>query len=189
MNEFVEPVGAPTGIYYFSTEADALATYPNIGYSGYQEYTVGQNQVIPNLITPYTSWRIASSSGGLSSQSVVYRNGDVLNPLDSNGYSAYYYLYPSTPCFLEGTTVLCKIDEIEKYIPIELIKTGTLVKTSLDGYKPVLLIGKGKIQNPGDNERTENHYGPVTTDGHGFDDLQSNRGEAYDGETGQEEHT
>ncbi len=165
MNEFVEPVGgAPTGIYYFSTEADALANrYPNIGYSGYQEYTVGQNEIIPNLIPPYTSWRIASNSVGLSSQSVVYRNGDVLNPLDSNGYSAYYYLYPSTPCFLEGTTVLCKIDEIETYIPIELIKTGTLVKTSLDGYKPVLLIGKGKIQNPGDNERTENRLYKCST--------------------------
>jgi hypothetical protein len=26
----------------------------------------------------------------------------------------------------------------------------------LDGYKPVVLIGKGTIQNPGDDERTEN---------------------------------
>ena len=35
------------------------------------------------------------------------------------------------------------------------MKPGTLVKTSLDGYKKVELIGSGKIQNPGHNERIE----------------------------------
>jgi hypothetical protein len=52
--------------------------------------------------------------------------------------------------------VLCKIDDVEKYVPVELLNTGTLVKTSLDGYKPVLFVGKGTIKNPGNNERTEN---------------------------------
>ena len=45
---------------------------------------------------------------------------------------------------------------VEKYVPVEHLKRGTLVKTSLDGYKPVVLVGKGTIHNAGNEERTEN---------------------------------
>ena len=38
---------------------------------------------------------------------------------------------------------------------MEELKKGTLVKTCLNGYKAVVLIGKGSIQNPGNDERTE----------------------------------
>jgi hypothetical protein len=158
MNEFAEPVGIPTtGIYYFNTEADALIQANSIGYGGYTVYTVGTVDGDP---LEYTSWRIASSSSGTSSQNVVYQNGTTLN---SDGNSAVYYLYPSAPCFLEGSTILCQIDGVEKYVPVEELKNGTLVKTALDGYKRVVLIGKGSIQNPGDNERTENRLYKCST--------------------------
>jgi hypothetical protein len=151
MNELAEPVGSSPGIVYYSTEAGAITndyqTY--LGFSGYPVYTVGEGGPFGG----YTSWRIASNSTGSSSQSVVYTNGSVLN---SDGDTAYYYLYPSAPCFLEGTTVLCQVDGVEKYVPIQELKTGSLVKTSLNGYKPVVLLGKGTIQNPGNDERTEN---------------------------------
>jgi hypothetical protein len=42
------------------------------------------------------------------------------------------------------------------YRPIETLTTGTLVKTSRDGYKKVVLVGKGTLQNPGTDERIEN---------------------------------
>ena len=58
-------------------------------------------------------------------------------------------------CFLEGTQILCLKDDVETYVPIETIRTGTLVKTRLDGYKKVELIGKNRIMNPGDSERVE----------------------------------
>jgi hypothetical protein len=86
----------------------------------------------------------------------VYTYGSQLdggNGTISTGGS--YLLYPSTPCFLEGTTVLCKVDDVETYIPVEQLKPGTLVKTSLHGYKPVVLVGKDSIQNPGNDERIE----------------------------------
>lgn len=158
MNELVEPVGGPPtrgGIYYYNTEADALATSNRLGTSGVSIYTVGDNGPFGG----YKSWRIASNSTGLSSSTVVYQNGSVL---DSTG-APYYFLYPSVPCFLEGSTILCKVDGLEKYIPVEHLKNGTLVKTTLDGYKPVILIGKGTIQNPGDNERTENRLYKCST--------------------------
>lgn len=158
MNEFAEPVGSP--LTYFSTEADALAYTNVLGYGG--GYVVGSGGPFGG----YTSWRLASNSSGSSSQAIVYINGDTLN---SDGL---YYLYPSAPCFLEGTQVLCQVDGVEKYLSVESLKKGTLVKTSLDGFKAVQLIGHGSIQNPGDDTRLENRlykcspskYPALTTD-------------------------
>ena len=145
MNEMVEPVGSP--LTYFPTESDALAFTNVLGYGG--GFVVGSGGPFgPG--SGYTSWRLAPNSTGSSPQNIIYTNGTALNPDGS------YYLYPSSPCFLEGTTILCQVDDIEKYVPVEELKNGTLVKTSLNGYKQVILIGKGTIQNPGNDERTEN---------------------------------
>jgi hypothetical protein len=145
MNELAEPVGVAMG--YYPTEADAL-NYTNTLGTG-ASYTVGDG----GPFGPgggYTSWRLASNSNGTSPQNVVYQNGDTLNSPGT------YNLYPANPCFLEGSTILCQVDGVEKYVPVEELKAGTLVKTSLDGYKAVALVGKGTIQNPGNDERTEN---------------------------------
>jgi hypothetical protein len=101
-------------------------------------------------VSGYTHWRLASTSTGTSPQNVVYVNGNILNA------GGNYYLYPTNPCFKEGTTILCQVDGKETYVPVEQLKNGTLVKTSRDGYKPVVLIGQGSLQNPGTHERTEN---------------------------------
>jgi hypothetical protein len=50
---------------------------------------------------------------------------------------------------------LCKVDDVETYVPVEQLKPGTLVKTSLNGYKPVVLLGRDSIENPGHDERIE----------------------------------
>lgn len=150
MNEFAQPVGAP-GLVYYSTESDALSYTNQLGYS--YDYVVGSGGPFGS----YTSWRVASNSNGTSPQNIVYNNGDTLETDGS------YYLYPAAPCFLEGSTILCNVDGAEKYIPIEQIDTGTLVKTSLNEYKSVVLIGKGSITNPGNNERTENRLYKCST--------------------------
>lgn len=126
---------------YFASEADALTYTSPLGTSS--SYTVGS-------YGGYSSWRLASNSTGASPQNVVYRAGDSLDPAN------VYYLYPGTPCFLEGTEILCEVDGVEGYMPIEQIRPGTLVKTSRDGFKKVVAIGKGTLQNPGTTERTEN---------------------------------
>jgi hypothetical protein len=81
--------------------------------------------------------------------------------LDTNTYTP-----PIIPpiCFKEGSKILCFIDEQEIYVPIETIKPGTLVKTRLDGYKPVALIGTSKIYNPDDNLRGSNRLYKLTQD-------------------------
>ena len=132
-----------TAITYYANEADALANTNNIGFA--LSSVIGSGGPYGG----YTSWRIASTSTGSSSKSVVYSNGSSLNA------DGAYYLYPAAPCFLEGSTILCKVDGMEQYIPVEQLEPGTLVKTSMDGYKKVVLIGKGSLLNPGNEERTE----------------------------------
>jgi hypothetical protein len=129
-------------VAYFPTEADALANTNRLGDSS--------SFVVGGPFGPYTSWRLAFNSTGTSSQTPVYLNNDTLNA------DGFYYLYPIVPCFLEGSTILCQVDGVETYVPVEELKKGTLVKTCLNGYKPVVLIGKGSIQNAGNDERTEN---------------------------------
>ena len=147
MSEQASVVGAP-GIVYYGNEADALNVNGN--YLGYQ-YT---NYVVGNIdygtLGGYTSWRIASSSTGSSSQATVYNNGDTLNA-DGN-----YFVFPSAPCFLEGSTILCQVNGVDTYVPVEQMKAGMLVKTLRDGYKKVDMIGKGTISNPGNADRTQN---------------------------------
>ena len=128
-------------IVYYGNQADALAQTNSIGSS--TTYTV-------DTFGGFSNWRIASNSTGSSSQNSAYTSG---TSLTSGGV---YYLYPNIPCFLEGSAILCQIDGNDVYLPIETIKPGTLVKTRLNGYKPVALIGKSQLQNPSHDERIQN---------------------------------
>jgi hypothetical protein len=180
MNEFVEPVGRYSGIYYYSTQTAAETTdYENeIGFGGgyvdelsssfIPTYTIGNISTDYGYgsgnVSLYSSWRIASNSYGSSSLIPIYVNGNILNSdIDSGSNNASYNLYPSVPCFLEGTTVLCQVGGVEKYLPVEELTNETLVKTSLNGFKKVVLLGKGSIQNPGDSERSENRLYKCST--------------------------
>lgn len=51
-------------------------------------------------------------------------------------------------CFKEGSKILCLVDGVERYVNVEDMRKGTLVKTLLNGYKAVESIGKSKIYNP-----------------------------------------
>jgi len=150
MNEFVEPVGEGSGIFYYANQTDAEAATPQIAYG--PSYIVGDLTAggSSGSIGAVTSWKIASNSTGTSSTAFTYMNGDTLNS------PGIYYLYPNTPCFLEGSTILCQIDGVEKYVPVESLQKDTLVKTYLHGFKKVVVLGKGEIVNPGNDERTEN---------------------------------
>jgi len=141
MSETGFPVGA--SIFYYLTYADAMDPSATPYYSIY-DYTVLS---FPG--TPYNTWKIAPNSTGSSSQSVVYKPGDVL---DSPGT---YNLYYTVPCFLEGSTILCLVDNEEKYIPIQEMRKGTLVKTSQNGYRKVELIGRKQFINSGSSMRGE----------------------------------
>ena len=176
MNEHIEPVGATTTIVYYDNYTDALAQTNYIAYQvinwiigggtdGYGTSTVFGN------IGSYTSWRIASIGNIVPVPTGVYSNGFDLTTLGQQYIYNTFILYPSAPCFLEGTHILCHIDGTDTYRPIETLTPGTLVKTSANGYKKIQLIGKGTIQNPGNDERSQNrlyectpeHYPELTS--------------------------
>jgi hypothetical protein len=140
-NYYLYPGTTGSNVFYYTNQTDALA---NINaFASSNSYTVGS-------VGGYSSWHIASNSTGASSQAGVYPSGIELEPEN------IYYLYPSIPCFLEGTKILCLIDYKEEYVNIESIRKGTLVKTSLHGYKEVTYIGYSSITNYDSTERLEN---------------------------------
>ena len=142
MNELAEPVGASV-VFFYPSQADALSNTNEI--ANYCGYTIPA----PGLVGGYSFWRLASNSTGPSSQGVTYSTGTTL----AGSSPDTYYLYPGVPCFKEGTKILCQINGVETYQPIETLTVGTLVKTSRDGYKKVELIGSGSLHNPGTEER------------------------------------
>jgi hypothetical protein len=58
----------------------------------------------------------------------------------------------ATPCFLEGTKILCNVNAKLIYLPVETLTPGTLVKTA-HGHKKIKKIGKSGIKNPGSSSR------------------------------------
>lgn len=59
----------------------------------------------------------------------------------------------SVPCFKENSKILCLVDGMEKELLIQDIRNGVLVKTLLDGYVPVVMIGTSKLFNPASSDR------------------------------------
>jgi hypothetical protein len=138
-------------INYYANQTDALAG-TNILASGVP------NGNILLTVGSYASWRIAKVLNGstlMPAPAGLYVSGYNLATVSGFSASYTYFLYASTICFLEGTQILCLVDDVEKYVPIETMRAGFLVKTSCDGYKKVELIGKSTMKNRGDSERIE----------------------------------
>ena len=80
----------------------------------------------------------------------VYKQND--NPNDTPGYDIQISdpMVINATCFLEGTKILAMDKRrIMKYIPIEKLKPGMLVKTLHAGFVPIKYIGYSTIYNPG----------------------------------------
>jgi hypothetical protein len=160
MNEFALQVGGRYSIYYFNNYDDAFNNVNSVSYG--ETYILGNSikSINGGSIGQTTSWRVAGIYDNFSNitNSVltgVYSNGidlSIIAPPDAHSFN----VYPSVPCFLEGTKVLTLIYGKEEYVPIETLQKGDQIKTSRDGYKKVQLIGKGDIQNPATSDRIEN---------------------------------
>jgi len=99
--------------------------------------------------------------------------------LTGQSFTAYTYTVnyvptptPTTMCFKEDSKILCFVDGVEKYVPVQNIRPGTLVKTLTSGYVPVNMIGSSKMYNDGSNSRginklykfTQKNYKEITED-------------------------
>jgi len=103
-------------------------------------------------VTPTDLREVSSIVGATNLQDDL--NTITITISDNTVYTVYVMVLRN--CFLEGTKILCQVDNEEKYVPIEEMKEGTLVKTRLNGFVPVHTIGHSKIYNPSHNLRSEN---------------------------------
>lgn len=141
MSEAADPVGGNV-VYYYPTQADALANTNQLGYlveTAPTLFIVGQTT--SGTTGGFTLWRIASNSTGSSDPLVLYPNGSGMTN-DGN-----YYVYPDSVCFAAGSRILCDIG----LVPVEDLKVGMKVKTLRHGYRAVTLVGKSTIYNSVDS--------------------------------------
>jgi hypothetical protein len=176
MSETGFPVGAPI-IYYFANSESLNAAIPDNTYPNYPIPAVYEDPgdysgtYILLVETDYYNLQyLQRSSGAILSgwegkrgspnnfTPVSYPPGTQIGDLNSGNM----YLYPvwtsNVMCFKEGTNILCLDQETntEKYIPIEDLQNGVLVKTLFSGYQPISMIGSTKIYNSGDKLRGKN---------------------------------
>jgi hypothetical protein len=79
---------------------------------------------------------------------VSYISGEVTYYMYEMPDNPYINILEVAPiCYSKGTQILCSIQNMEKYVNIENIRPGMLVKTYPDGYKKVIVIQKNFIQN------------------------------------------
>ena len=80
----------------------------------------------------------------------VYKENDNPNDDPGNDIQISDPMVINATCFLEGTKILAMDKKrILKYIPIEKLKPGMLVKTLHAGFVPIKYIGYSTIYNPG----------------------------------------
>jgi len=92
-----------------------------------------------------------------------------LKAVNANGVGAsstplpLYYM-----CFLEGTKILCYDSESKQEIerPVESLRKGDLVKTTLNGYMPIDIVGTSKIYNPANSMRSKNRLYKYSKENH-----------------------
>ena len=82
---------------------------------------------------------------------IVYKQNDIIpNNAPSDDIQISDPMVVNATCFLEGTKILAMDKKrIMKYIPIEKLKPGMLVKTLSSGFVPIKYIGYSTLYNPG----------------------------------------
>lgn len=103
---------------------------------------------------------------GPSNQTLTFDNGIVFpSYTETFGVTGVTIYSTDDPCFMEGTLISCMKENMELYVPIEqLYHSGNnyLVKTLRHGYKPIKIVGKKVLYNPGNNDRIKNRLYKLT---------------------------
>jgi len=105
---------------------------------------------------------IANFNGSITAALTNYSNGNGIVVMVNNAIETYEVnnVYPPGPiptetitCFKEGSKLLCSKYGSELYMSVQDIRKGDLVKTRLNGYVPVNMIGSKTIYHPASSER------------------------------------
>ena len=157
----------PTGITYASNNLIYGTTSDNNGSLTYKYGTIFSfGTVNYNLNTLYT---FPNTYYYPKYGVTISNDGNILYGTTSQGIQTYGAIYEfklnpqPTICFGEGTKILCLVNGKQKYIPIEEIEEGTLVKTYKDGYKAVVINARGKLYNTCDKTINKLYKLPMKT--------------------------
>ena len=129
-----------------------------INYGGSQTTTLTTSGTSTSYILPDTI--VAGITINTTTGQITYSGIDqtitytfyIMNYESANGLFWAYDIIQftldivSSPCYLEGTKILCRINNGLSYISIEDITIGTIIKTYKRGYKRVIHIGKCQIK-------------------------------------------
>jgi hypothetical protein len=127
--------------------------------------STGQNLIVLGYNGLYFYDNISTTAPVTLTQPVRRMVNTTISRITSNSNGAHQYFFDSrnglftrnataaaTPCFLEGTKILCNVNAKLIYLPVETLTPGTLVKTA-HGHKKIKKIGKSGIKNPGSSSR------------------------------------
>jgi hypothetical protein len=129
---------------------NSITTDGNILYT--LNYTVGYIQTLSFAGSMLNSnWAAVPNATGqiLINGSYLYAGSFGPNNNDPSIYRFSIAAQGPVICFKDGTLILTD----KGYVPIEELRKGDLVKTLLDGYKPIYMIGKKDIYHPATTER------------------------------------
>lgn len=109
---------------------------------------------------------LTPSGGSLITVTACYNNGNNVLVMVNNATQTYVVTNTYPPgnipgdvivsCFKENTKIRCYKDGKEQYINIQELRKGDLVKTAINGYVAVNMIGTTKIYNSGNVLRGKN---------------------------------
>jgi hypothetical protein len=115
--------------------------------SVFEGATAFNNGGAPGAITPHMNWIVTQFP--TTPTNFSYNSNLTLAPTGNSPFRTTGEFV----CFLEGTKILAFIDNKETYAPIQTLRKGDLIKTSMDGYKAIDTIGYSTINNPGHDQR------------------------------------
>jgi hypothetical protein len=115
-----------------------------------------------------TNWTTGTTFTRKDWRSITYYNGKYVAVASTSGNNNVMTGVENASCYNKGTKILCLIDEKEEYVEIEKLKIGDIVKTYLNGYKKIKLIGsKLTVNNTFKRENSMYDYkGNILTGGH-----------------------
>ena len=105
--------------------------------------TVTQSPSNSSTVTTPQAFTFTAIDGKYYGAKVTAVNG---GGSDQSAMSTGVLYTASMVCFKEDTKILCKINNIEQYIPIQDLRKGVMVKTLNAGFKPIVIIGWKEIK-------------------------------------------
>ena len=172
------PSGASSNIYTSTNSGTTWTILPGSFTASWESITCNSTGTIVYAVavgvglyifSPSTAAPVLITSPNTSSfgQLATYSNGTQLLTGSTTYTYNYTVNYPPPPpimCFKEDSKILCLVEDNEVYVPIQDIRKGTLVKTRLQGYVPVNMIGHTKIYNEANYLRGKNRLYKCSTE-------------------------